>query len=118
MTITDDETRLIDGAKGSLYDSLLNSIDDKFQLTSFFPQKELIPYLEEKKPETKEEAQNCRRLYDQWTDGVLRALKRKPKTAETLEELFTALPEPFRGNLIQALGSLIAEQKGAKPWVY
>ncbi len=100
---TDDEIRLINGAKGSLYDSLLNSIDDKFHLTIqvFTPPTDLLPFLEGKELKT-EEAQSCRRLYDQWTEDVLKVMKRKP-TAETLEQFFAVLPEPFKGNLAQAL---------------
>ena len=98
----EDETRLIDGAKGSLYDSLLNQIDDKFHLTSFIPPKQLIPYLKGTRPETNEEAQDCRRLYERWIEDTLRALKRRP-SSENLQEFLEVLPEPFRANVIRTL---------------
>ena len=105
----DNETRLIDGIKGSLYDSLLDSIDDKFYSNKdvFTPPKEVIPYLEGKKePETEED----RTLADEWVSGVLRALKRKPLTSETFKELLAVLPEPFRSDLKNELVKRAQEQ--------
>lgn len=102
----EDETRsFVESVKGGLFDSLLNSIDDKFCLTdqAFILPKELIPYLEGKRePKTKQEAEEWLGLFGRWTDAVLRILKKQP-TNESLRKFLEALPEPFKGDLMKAL---------------
>ena len=106
--IEDETSPLVEATKAGLLDKLLDSIHDKFYSTSqtFIPPRELIPYLEGKEPETKEEAQDCRAVFNKWQEESLRVLKRQP-TAENLQKFLKALPEPFRGDLIRALGKSI-----------
>ena len=93
-----------------IFDSLLSSIADRVWDGSTSIPSKLFPYLAgEKQAQTEEEGEGVRRLYERWIEDTLRALERKPKTAENLQEFLKVLPEPFKSDVIRALEESIVE---------
>lgn len=111
----EEKTRsFVEIAKGGLYQQLLASADQKFDLIdqAFIPPKELIAHWKGGKHcETPEEAQRVQGLFDNWLHNALRVL-RGQVTEENLHKFFDALPEPFRDGVVEALRKKIGMETG------
>ncbi|MBN1843074.1 MAG: hypothetical protein JW883_12450 [Deltaproteobacteria bacterium] len=111
------ERDFVDSTKSTLMDNLLNSIEQRFDLTdqALVMPEELASYFDGRLTVTDDEKQRFHEAFNGWQTKAFDSLRRRRPTVETLTKFLHAMPEPLRVVLLLELKKRIGPQtRGAE----